>query len=174
MAQHGYLHENYDSDDFGRGEHRDSANRRGDWQGRERGSGGSERERDSGSMFGWREEDRHQDRDGSREQHGSRYSVHPDDHYRSWRDKQMQALDREYADYCREREQQFHRDFDSWRQNRQRRRVSDEEVMELDNPAREGGEIPGAPTSPMGAATLGTNDSENDAASSSTTGRRRR
>ena len=41
-----------------------------------------------------------------------------DDHYRSWRDRQMAQLDRDYADYCREREQQFHSDFDSWRRNR--------------------------------------------------------
>ena len=50
------------------------------------------------------------------------FSSHQDDHYRSWRDRQMQALDRDYADYCREREQQFHPDFDSWRQNRQQSR----------------------------------------------------
>jgi hypothetical protein len=30
----------------------------------------------------------------------------------------MAQLDRDYADYCREREQQFHSDFDSWRRNR--------------------------------------------------------
>lgn len=41
-----------------------------------------------------------------------------DDHYRSWRDRQMAQLDRDYDDYCREREQQFHSDFDSWRRNR--------------------------------------------------------
>jgi hypothetical protein len=46
------------------------------------------------------------------------FSSHPDDHYRSWRDKQMQALDRDYEDYCREREQQFHSDFDAWRSQR--------------------------------------------------------
>jgi hypothetical protein len=42
-----------------------------------------------------------------------------DDHYHSWRQRQMDALDRDYADYCREREQRFHQDFDSWRQTRQ-------------------------------------------------------
>jgi hypothetical protein len=42
------------------------------------------------------------------------YSAHPDDHYRSWRDRHMEALDRDYADYCRERESQFHQDFDAW------------------------------------------------------------
>jgi hypothetical protein len=86
---------------------------------------------DSRSMFG--DDDRHyrqsnrgwdQDRERSRSSFGedraSRASSHPDDHYRSWRDRQMQSLDRDYADYCREREQQFHSDFDSWRANRQR------------------------------------------------------
>jgi hypothetical protein len=46
------------------------------------------------------------------------FSSNPDDHYRSWRDKQIQSLDRDYADYCREREHQFHQDFDSWRNQR--------------------------------------------------------
>ncbi|QIK77865.1 hypothetical protein G7077_02000 [Sphingomonas piscis] len=55
-------------------------------------------------------------------QQQQRPSAHPDDHYRSWRDKQMQSLDRDYEDYCREREQQFHSEFDSWRQNRQQNR----------------------------------------------------
>jgi hypothetical protein len=41
------------------------------------------------------------------------------DHYRNWRDREMSKLDRDYEDYCREREQQFNQDFDSWRRNRQ-------------------------------------------------------
>jgi hypothetical protein len=41
------------------------------------------------------------------------------DHYRNWRDREMSKLDRDYGDYCREREQQFNQDFDSWRRNRQ-------------------------------------------------------
>ena len=49
---------------------------------------------------------------------GRRFGSSQDDHYRSWRDRQMQALDSDYADYCREREQQFHQDFDSWRNQR--------------------------------------------------------
>lgn len=49
----------------------------------------------------------------------SSFSSHPDDHYRSWRQKQIDALDRDYEEYCREREQQFHQSFDSWRRNRQ-------------------------------------------------------
>ena len=30
----------------------------------------------------------------------------------------LSELDRDYEDYCREREQQFHSDFDSWRRSR--------------------------------------------------------
>jgi hypothetical protein len=41
------------------------------------------------------------------------------DHYRNWRDRQMSQLDNDYAEYCREREQQFNQDFDSWRRSRQ-------------------------------------------------------
>lgn len=52
--------------------------------------------------------------------HGRRsFSPHRDDHYLSWRDRQIQELDRDYEEFCREREQDFHRDFDSWRRNRQ-------------------------------------------------------
>jgi hypothetical protein len=47
------------------------------------------------------------------------FSSHPDHHYLSWREKQLEALDRDYEEYCREREQQFHQDFGSWRQQRQ-------------------------------------------------------
>ena len=55
-------------------------------------------------------------RDNSEHRHG--FSAHPDDHYRSWRDRHMSELDRDYAEYCREREQQFHREFDDWRRER--------------------------------------------------------
>ncbi|WP_129792343.1 SWFGD domain-containing protein [Sphingosinicella sp. CPCC 101087] len=43
---------------------------------------------------------------------------HWDDTYRRWRDQQIEQLDREYAEYCRERQQQFDQDFDSWRRSR--------------------------------------------------------
>ena len=80
--------------------------------GREHGFGGFQGDygagRDQGG-FGGR---------GDWERGRTSFSSNPDDHYRSWRDKQMSALDRDYADYCREREQQFHQDFDSWRESR--------------------------------------------------------
>lgn len=48
-----------------------------------------------------------------------RFGSSQDDHYLSWRNKQLEQLDRDYQDYCRENEQQFHQNFDSWRQSRQ-------------------------------------------------------
>lgn len=55
---------------------------------------------------------------GGRSEGRQRFSANRDDHYRSWRDRHMSELDRDYADFCREREQQFHRDFDDWRSQR--------------------------------------------------------
>jgi hypothetical protein len=224
MAQHGYLHDTYDNDDFGRSEDREQGSWRGDerergsWRGDERGwrddrhNQWEERdhrdEQGRGFMFDEREHGRsrehsafsspsaryarglHRDDDRQRgrdqwQGSGDRFSASTDHHYRSWRDRQMEALDRDYEDYCREREQQFHQDFDSWRRGRENRggtgrsqsqqgRTS-EEVMDLDNPMIEGsGEIEGGTTSPMATATLGTNDSENTAPAPTATGRGRR
>lgn len=123
---HGYMRE-FD-EDYGREDDRDRerserdwrARGESDWQNRERGwkedrywsDQGADRDR--GFMFGGRDSER-----GFGDDFGRRnFRSHPDDHYRSWRDKQMEALDRDYEDYCREREQQFHQDFDSWRQQR--------------------------------------------------------
>lgn len=110
---------------------------------------------------------------GGREQGRSRLSSHPDDHYRSWRERQMEALDRDYEEYCRECEQQFHRDFDDWRSKRgqgsqasgsgqsggQSRSTEEAEYMLEQTRA----EAPGAGNtpSPTSEATLGTNNSEN-------------
>jgi hypothetical protein len=107
-----------DHDDYGdRGSHRQGA-----W------FGDDDDRSPRGHQGGWGSQDRHDQRPsfggfgnqtGWESQGQRRPSAHPDDHYRSWREKQMQALDRDYQDYCREREQQFHSEFDSWRQNRQ-------------------------------------------------------
>lgn len=55
---------------------------------------------------------------GSQER-GGRTGFHHDDHYLSWRARQIEQMDRDYEDYCRDRQQSFHTDFASWRQNRQ-------------------------------------------------------
>ncbi len=49
-------------------------------------------------------------------------SRHEDPHYRSWRDRQLSELDRDYDDYRRERQSQFESDFGSWRARRQQKR----------------------------------------------------
>jgi len=48
-----------------------------------------------------------------------RIASSQDELYRRWRDRQMEQLDREYEDYCRDCEQKFQQDFDSWRRSRQ-------------------------------------------------------
>ena len=45
-----------------------------------------------------------------------------DPHYRSWRDRHMGELDRDYDDYRRENQSRFENDFASWRERRQSKR----------------------------------------------------
>jgi hypothetical protein len=101
-----------------RGQQRGGGSQRGmSHYGREHGFGGFQGDysgRGQQGGFGGRG-----DWQGGREGQRQSFSSHPDHHYLSWRDKQLEALDRDYEDYCREREQQFHQDFGSWRQQRQ-------------------------------------------------------
>jgi len=123
---HGYLgdgyglHGEFDPD---RGDERSRDRREKAW--RDRGEGWRGTERDRGRMFGgwdrdtsgddrWRDRSRGYEYDRDRRN----FSADPDDHYRSWRDRHMSELDRDYEDYCREREQQFHSDFTAWRNQR--------------------------------------------------------
>jgi hypothetical protein len=126
MTQHGYLH------DWDEGWDRDEDRERGwrepgdrDWR--------EASERNRSFMFGNGERgDRDRRSFGGRsdwERAPRNFSAHPDDHYLSWRDEQMRALDREYEEYCREREQQFHRDFDEWRRNRSGEVSRDELIL---------------------------------------------
>lgn len=82
------------------------------------GRGGRSEADQSRNRGDWREGARHEHGPGGHSDDRRGYSAHPDDHYRSWRDRHMSELDRDYQDYCREREQQFHRDFDDWRSQR--------------------------------------------------------
>jgi hypothetical protein len=140
---HGYLGDGYGAhgDIDPDREYRERRSRERGWRDedwRER-----DHERDRGSMFGewdrgrldedrWTERGFHAERFG-RERSGFEggpagtgdfstgrrtFSAHPDDHYRSWRDRHMSELDRDYADYCREREQQFHSEFENWRRQK--------------------------------------------------------
>lgn len=47
---------------------------------------------------------------------------HFDPHYHSWRQRQMDELDRDYDDYRRENQARFENDFGSWRERRQAKR----------------------------------------------------
>ena len=49
-------------------------------------------------------------------------SRHEDPHYSSWRQRQMDELDRDYEDYRRENQSRFEDDFGNWRQQRQQKR----------------------------------------------------
>jgi len=193
MAQHGYLREWNEASDRGDDRERDW---RGEDRNRSWMFGGRDSERDderrgafdrigdkARRMFGDDERQyraAHGDEWSERSQSGAfsgrgdwersprNFSSHQDDHYRSWRDRQMQALDRDYEDYCREREQQFHSDFDAWRSQRrgnnpgplrtgmtQTGQSHDPSGMtELANEARDNAE---PKADPIDAATLGTN-----------------
>jgi hypothetical protein len=45
-----------------------------------------------------------------------------DPHYRSWREKHMSELDRDYDEYARENQSRFESEFGSWRERRQQKR----------------------------------------------------
>jgi len=103
----------------------------GDW---DRGWGGQRTER-SGHAQSWGEANRggsggsvgYEEFGGTLGGFGNqRFGSSLDDHYRSWRDKQIEQLDRDYQEYCRECEQKFHQDFESWRRSRTGSRQQDQ------------------------------------------------
>ena len=187
---HGYLGDGYgthgeigDDRDEDRDRHWRERGREGAWRDREE---WRDRSRDRGMMFGgsdrgWSDEDRWSDR-GREESFGTfggdyregrrSFSAHPDDHYRSWRERHMSELDRDYQDYCREREQRFHQDFDAWRQQRhanyQPLRTGMTQSGMSHDPSGQvqvatDGEPDRSDTDPMATATLGTNDESSTA-----------
>lgn len=50
--------------------------------------------------------------------------------YRSWRDRQISSLDRDYDEYRRENQSRFESEFSTWRQNRQTQRDALQRVEE--------------------------------------------
>ena len=184
---HGYMRE-YDEDrSDDRDRWRDDDGRERAWRGRDWNDRGNERNRDfmlgdrdrswerdiNNADFRHRERSFDEDRNPYRNQD---FRSRQDDHYRNWRNQQIDALDRDYADYCREREQQFHSDFNAWRGQRTKGNQQPlrtgmtqtaEEVMDLTDEATQG--RPDVTSTPMGAATVGTNSSTD-----STPGRARR
>jgi hypothetical protein len=53
---------------------------------------------------------------------GYRSRHEHDPHYRTWRDRQLESLDRDYEEYHRENQSRFDTEFGSWRQSRQGQR----------------------------------------------------
>ena len=60
-------------------------------------------------------------RGSSRFETGSAQDIH-DPHYHSWRQQQIEALDRDYDEYRRENQSRFESEFGSWREKRQSKR----------------------------------------------------
>jgi len=83
------------------------------------GRGEGERDR-SQSPYG-RDEYRRTSRAGTSDT--SDRSRHDDPHYRSWRDRHLGELDRDYDDYRREHQSKFESDFGGWREKRQQKRA---------------------------------------------------
>jgi len=160
---HGYLEDGYGIDG---GVDRDREDHEQRWRERDERGWRSSEDRDRAIMFG--DGDREHGAFGDRSSGRRSFSANPDDHYRSWRDRHMSELDRDYADYCREREQQFHSDFDAWRSQRHAsyqplRTGMTNSGMSHDPSGEVQQATEGEATSEddaMSAATLGTNDAQ--------------
>jgi len=71
------------------------------------GGGPNDYDQGSSSGYGW----------AQRTDHGPR-EHHDEQHYRSWRDQQMQAFDREYDEFRRHQQERFAAEFEEWRKSR--------------------------------------------------------
>jgi len=79
------------------------------------------------SWFGDDEAERRREMDQRQdERYGNRWGspYDRDDDYHSWRRQQIDALDRDYAEYRGENRQKFHNEFGSWRTERQGQRTA--------------------------------------------------
>jgi len=79
------------------------------------------------------ERDGYYDRGNDRRSYGAsgyRSRHEHDPHYRAWRDRQMEALDRDYDEYRRENQGRFDTEFGSWRTSRQSQRELLQRVTE--------------------------------------------
>ncbi|HZG45039.1 MAG TPA: SWFGD domain-containing protein [Allosphingosinicella sp.] len=99
-------------------------------------------------------------------------ASHHDENYRRWRDQQISALDRDYEEYCRQRQQQFEQDFSTFRQSRQAGITSGGPTMSHGGAPRGSTEIASSSgaASGMGATTSGTSGSRNAAATTTGAG----
>ena len=79
------------------------------------------------------ERDGYFDREEGRRRHGAasyRSRHEHDPHYRAWRDRQLESLDRDYDEYRLENQSRFDTEFGSWRQSRQGQRQLLQRVTE--------------------------------------------
>jgi hypothetical protein len=67
-----------------------------------------------------------------REGHEGSYAKHHDEAYARYRQRHLDELDRDYAEWCRDHEQRFHQDFEGFRSQRRQ-------------PQEPTGVLPGAP-----------------------------
>jgi hypothetical protein len=84
-----------------------------------RGFGDERFDRGSPSERGWSE--RWERAPSRREFTGTAAGLH-DPHYSEWRQRQIEALDRDYEDYRRENQGRFENEFTTWRQTREGKR----------------------------------------------------
>jgi hypothetical protein len=106
--------------DYGRSQHESAQFFAASGVGRgERGFGDYSRDDDGDSQWG-RDPYRRTSRAGTSD--WSDRSRHEDPHYRSWRQRHLSELDRDYDDYRRENQSRFEDDFRSWRDKRQQKR----------------------------------------------------
>ncbi len=66
----------------------------------------------------------------AQQQGGESRSRSYDPHYSEWRNRQVEQLDRDYEEYCRESQARFDRDFGAWRERRGQQRQAIGRVRE--------------------------------------------
>lgn len=105
---------------------REMPRERGDYgayqRGRE-GQSGQQGRQDYGREFSRQASYHGQDYAGVGQSRGGK-AHHLDDHYLSWRERQIQQLDQEYEEYCRHRQEQFEKEFHGWRERQSGERMS--------------------------------------------------
>jgi len=104
---HGHRHEH----DRDRGFAQSGSRGQERWRERERGFGSNDADFGGYGYGNWGSQRGNQ-------QNWDRNDRHGDPHYRTWRDRQMEAFDRDYDDYRREHQSRFDNDFGGWRRQR--------------------------------------------------------
>lgn len=66
-----------------------------------------------------------------------------DRHFRDWRERQIAALDRDYQDYCSDRQKRFEREFSGWRDSRPHQQAEQQAQAQPDDQAKASAETAG-------------------------------